>query len=113
MGTQIKGRLVEAQVRGRPSVYHVHRCDQVVAIMRDGFTMTAAAGAMGVSRVTLYRWAEAYPDFCYALGVAKALRVLRWERELLSTTDATRVRVCIAALMVEAPYRRTGASQRA
>ncbi len=74
--------------------------------------MTAAAGAMGVNRLTLYRWAKAYPDFCNALGVAKAARVFRWEWELLSTKDSTRARVCMAALRTDEPYRRTGAGRK-
>jgi len=76
--------------------------------MSEGYTMTAAAGAMGVNRLTLYRWAKAYPDFCNAIGVAKAARVFRWETELLSATNGTRVRACIAALRTDEPYRRTG-----
>lgn len=73
--------------------------------MAEGYTMTAAAAIMGVSRIALYRWAARYPDFRYALGLAKGLRVLRWERELLSTTDAARVRACIAALRMDESYR--------
>lgn len=98
--------------RGRPSSYYPARCDEIIAIMSEGYTMTAAAGMMGVRRITLYRWAETYPEFCYALGLAKGKRVLRWERELLMTTDATRVKVCIAALMIDEPYRRTTACRR-
>ena len=60
--------------------------------------MSAAAGAMGVSRVTLYRWSEAYPEFCYALGLAKGLYSFMWEAELLAATDTMRVKACIAAL---------------
>ena len=74
--------------------------------------MTAAAGMMGVNRLTLYRWAKMYPDFCNTLGVAKAARVFRWETELLSTKDATRARACIAALRTDEPYRRTGTVHR-
>lgn len=74
--------------------------------MAEGYTMTAAAAIMGVSRVALYRWAATHPDFCYALGWAKGLRVLRWERELNSATSIARVRACIAALRMDEPYRR-------
>ena len=67
--------------------------------------MTAAAGAMGVSRITLYRWSEAHPEFCYALGLAKGLYSLRWEAEALTAIDATRVKVCIAALKSTPEFR--------
>jgi hypothetical protein len=66
--------------------------------MSAGYTMTAAAGGMGVSRVTLYRWADAHPEFCYALGLAKGLYSFRWEAELLAATSAVRVKAAIAAL---------------
>ncbi len=91
--TETQGRR-----RGRPSTYGPERCDEIINWMKAGYTMTAAAGAMGVSRVTLYRWSEAHPEFCYALGLAKGLYSFRWEAELLTTTDATRAKVCIAAL---------------
>jgi hypothetical protein len=74
--------------------------------MAEGYTMTAAAAIMGVSRIALYRWAATYPDFRYALGLAKGLRVLRWERELNAATTMARVRACIAALRMDEPYRR-------
>ena len=68
--------------------------------------MTAAAGAMGISRILLYRWSEAHPEFCYALGLAKGLYSLRWEGELLTATDATRAKACIAALKNTPEFRR-------
>ena len=73
--------------------------------MKAGYTMTAAAGAMGVSRVTLYRWSRAHPDFCYALELAKGLYSFRWETELLTATDAVRAKACIAALKNTAEFR--------
>lgn len=93
--------------RGRPSSYGPERCDDIIAIMREGYTMTAAAAMMGVSRVTLYRWAEAYSEFSYAFGLAKGLYSLKWERELLTATDATTVKLCITALKNTDEFRRT------
>lgn len=91
--------------RGRPSPYAEERCRQIIEIMSAGFTVTAAAGKMGVDRGTIYRWAKSHSEFCNALGIAKAKRVLHWEHELLTTEDPTRVRVCIAALKMDEPYR--------
>jgi len=91
--------------RGRPSTYSLERCDAIIEIMRAGYTMTAAAGLMGVSRVTLYRWVAIYPEFSYALSLAKALYAFKWESELLAATDATRVKLCIAALKSTEEFR--------
>lgn len=96
---------LSARPRGRPSSYSLSRCEEITSIMAEGYTMTAAAAIMGVSRIALYRWAATHPDFRYALGWAKGLRVLRWERELNSATDIARVRACIAALRMDEPYR--------
>jgi transposase-like protein len=74
--------------------------------MSAGYTVTAAAGKMGVDRATLYRWAKSHPEFCNALGVAKAKRVLHWECELLTTDNAARLGLIIAALRMDEPYRR-------
>jgi hypothetical protein len=84
--------------RGRPSPYNAKRSDEIISIMRQGYSLTAAAGSMGIHRATLYRWGESHPEFCDALSLAKGLRVLKWEQELLSTTDKSRVRICIATL---------------
>ena len=89
--------------RGRPSAYAATRGREIMAIMSHGFSITAAAGAMGVNRDTIYRWARIYPEFSDALQVAKALRVFRLETDLLSTRSTVTVRRCIAALKNAAP----------
>lgn len=107
MLTELKPRpALRVRQRGRPSSYSPSRCGEITSIMAEGHTVTAAAAIMGVSRIALYRWAATYPDFRYALGLAKGLRVLRWERELNAATSMARVRACIAALRMDEPYRR-------
>ena len=91
--------------RGRPSPYAQQRCRDIIGIMSVGFTLTAAAGKMGVDKGTIYRWAKSHSEFCNALGIAKCRRVLYWEHELLTTGDANRVRLCVAALRMDEPYR--------
>ena len=92
------GRLQQKRGRGRPSAFHAGRCDEIITIMREGFSIAAAAGAMGVHRDTIYDWARRYPDFSDALQRAKCLRVLKLETDLLATRDAVTVNRCIAAL---------------
>ena len=104
--TQMNDIVTLARRRGRPSSYGPKRCDEIIAVMREGYTMTAAAGLMGVTRVTLYRWADAYPEFCYALGLAKGLYSFRWETEMLAATNPTRVKAGIAALKNTPEFRR-------
>lgn len=37
-------------------------------------TIRLVAATLGVSHMTLYRWARLYPDFCYALHAGKAVQ---------------------------------------
>jgi hypothetical protein len=92
-----KPRLLRPAM-GRPSDYDSNRGYEIIAIMRKGYSLTTAAAKMCVHRATIYRWAETYPDFCDALRVAKALRVLKWERDLLEAKDAATVRLCMTVL---------------
>jgi len=64
---------------GRPTDYRPDYCDQVVEAMRAGFSLTAFAGMIGVSRSTLNNWMDAYPEFLEAASRAKAARLLHWE----------------------------------
>lgn len=92
------GRPIVSKVMGRPSDYVSSRGYEIIAIMKEGYSLTAAAAKMCVHRATIYRWAETYPDFCDALRVAKALRVLKWERDLLEAKDSATVRLCMTVL---------------
>jgi transposase len=58
-------------------------CDKLVEVMRAGFSLTAFAGSMGVSRAVLERWATAHAGFRDALARAKAAGVLHWEEAAL------------------------------
>ncbi len=89
--------------QGRPSDYDSNRGYEIITIMREGYSLTAAAAKMCVHRATIYRWAETYPDFCDALRLAKGLRILKWERDLLEAKTAATVRLCMAVLKNAAP----------
>jgi len=68
---------------GRPSKYDPAFCDKVIELMRGGVSFAAVAGALGVSRQTIYEWAEAHPEFSYTKSVGKAASQLFWERRLI------------------------------
>ncbi len=84
--------------RGRPCLYFPGRGEEIIAIMSEGYSVTAAAGAMALHRDTIYHWARTYPDFSDAFEVAKALRVFKLEADLFAAQDAATVRRCIRAL---------------
>lgn len=50
--------------------------------MRDGYSVTAFAGHIGVARSTVFLWAEQNPEFSDALKTAQALAALWWEKSL-------------------------------
>ncbi len=45
-----------------------------------GFSLTAYAGHIGVSRDTLSEWASVHPEFSAAVRTAKAMRARAWEQ---------------------------------
>lgn len=73
--------------RGRPTKYEPRFCDELEAFMGAGFSATAFAGHIGVSRATLDNWAKDHPDFLEALSRAKARRLLHWEGAALRVTE--------------------------
>ena len=89
--------------RGRPSTYNSARAVQIITIMRKGYSVTAAAGAMNVHRDTIYHWARTRADFLEAFEIAKAMRVFKLEADLLVAEDAVSVRRCITALKSACP----------
>lgn len=57
---------------GRPSDYRPEYCEQVIAVMREGMSLTAFAGGIGVSRATINNWMQQKPEFLEAVNVGKA-----------------------------------------
>jgi len=50
--------------------------------MAKGFSLTAFAGHIGVSRETIYAWTETHKEFSDALTKARAARTFYWEKRL-------------------------------
>ena len=47
---------------GRPTIYREKMCDQVVKLMSEGLTFTAALFEIGVSRAVAYTWLDPKSD---------------------------------------------------
>ena len=50
--------------------------------MAEGYSVTAFAGHLRVSRATIYNWAGAHPEFLDALNIGQAAAGLWWEKLL-------------------------------
>jgi len=71
---------------GRPTKYDPAYCDQIVEFCAGGYSLTAFAGHLGISRSTINEWAGAHSEFSEALKIAKASAALALEQ------DAARIR---------------------
>jgi hypothetical protein len=66
--------------------------------MGQGFSVTALAGHLGMSKDAIYDWINHYPDFCHAVNMGRAARVAALEAKLLSTSQGVGVTAAIFAL---------------
>ena len=88
---------------GRPSTYDPSYCDVVRDMMGKGFSKTAVAGHIKVSRQRLIDWAEANPEFRDAVKEGEAMRTFKLEDDLLSAETGPQVTSRIFALKNAAP----------
>ena len=63
----------------RPTKYTDDLGDELIKWMSDGYSLTAAAGKIGVCRQTVYAWAEEKAEFSNALNQARAASAAWWE----------------------------------
>jgi hypothetical protein len=84
-------------------VYAPRYCAEVVEFMGRGYSLTAFAGEIGVSRATLDRWAEKHAPFAVAMerGHARRARVL--EDRLLGADGKEAFGLHMEALKTAAP----------
>ena len=85
--TKIYPEFAEAMktmTRHHPGLmYRDDYCDEVVDFLKDGHSLAAFGGHIGVSRETLYRWIRTQPEFAEAVKRAQAKSILWWERRIL------------------------------
>src|SRR5690554_3298607 len=67
---------------GRPTKYTDAMPDALYNAMADGKSITQFAAKIGVSRSTVYEWAEQHPEFSDALTRGKEVGEAYWENEL-------------------------------
>jgi hypothetical protein len=108
--------MAQVATVGRPSLYDPKLCVDVVAYMGKGFSLTAFAGKIGVSRECIYEWARVHPEFSSAVKSAQSARCTALEEGLLDQTLAgPQITARIFALKNAAPldwrdrYEHTGA----
>ena len=63
-------------------IYRKNFCKRCIQAGARGYSLTAFAGMLGVSRATLTRWADCHPRFAEAIGAHKAKRAKFWEDQL-------------------------------
>lgn len=68
---------------GNTLLYRPEYCDLIEEKMGEGFSFTAVAGIIGVSKASISHWAKTYPDFRAAIDRAQAKRLLHWEKAAL------------------------------
>jgi hypothetical protein len=88
---------------GRPSEYKPAFADEIINLMAEGLSLTAAAASLGFHRQRAYEWAEKHPEFADAIKLAQAKRTLKLEQDLLTATEGPRVTARIFALKNAAP----------
>ena len=62
--------------------YRTKFCSRCIDAGAKGYSLTAFAGMLGISREKLDQWAECHPRFAEAIGAHKAKRAKFWEGEL-------------------------------
>lgn len=93
----------EAPKMGRPSKYRPEFCEEVVAFMGEGYSLTAFAGKIGVCGDTVRQWQHDHPDFSVAVKKGQAARTMRLETTLIAGETGPKVTAHIFALKNAAP----------
>lgn len=102
-GEHVKRRYNYRYKPGAPTAYKKAYAHMLVDFAARGYSLTAFAGHIRVSRSCLLKWAEQYPEFRVAIDTAKAARTECLEREALEAENAARINFRVAALKNCAP----------
>ena len=86
-----------------PADYTPDACTIVVALMAAGLSLTAAAGAMGVSGATIDAWIKQHDEFREAVSRGKAVRILAHENQMLASDNAPVISARRFSLLNAAP----------
>lgn len=101
--TKPKTQKPEKRPEGRPSKYDPSYCDKIVEFMGLGYSKTAFAGDIGVSRDTVLEWSKEHPEFSGAVKRAEAARTRALELTLIAGETGPKVTAHIFALKNASP----------
>ena len=77
-----------ASARRGTSGYTPARGFEIIAIMAEGYSVGAAAAAMGFHRDKIIEWQKQHPEFASAVERGKAVRIWKLETDLLRAKKA-------------------------
>jgi hypothetical protein len=83
---------------GRPSEYKPEYCDLVIERMGQGYSLTAFAGSIRVSKDAVYEWIKAHGEFADAVSRARPARLTALETKLLRSRKGAETTAAIFAL---------------
>lgn len=83
---------------GRPTEYREEYCDMVIDYMGKGFSLTAFAGFIRVSKQAVYEWIGRHAAFGDAVARARPARVSALEAKLLRSRKGAETTAAIFAL---------------
>ena len=105
MSTRAANSVTKINKGGQPTKYRPEFCAEVKTFMALGYSISAFAGHVEVSRETVYEWARTIPEFADALEVARGKRVQTLEEGLLRVDQSgPAVTARIFALKNAAPH---------
>jgi DNA-binding XRE family transcriptional regulator len=73
---------------GRPTLYDPSYCQIAIDFMAQGYSQTALAGHLSISKDTLYEWMKVHPEFSDAIKIARPKRVMALEIGMLNTESS-------------------------
>ena len=68
---------------GRPTKYQPEYCQETIDYLAQGKSVTQLSARIGVSKSTIYLWAEQNSEFSDALRAGQELSEAYWEGELV------------------------------
>ena len=81
----------EGYVFGRPTLYRPEYCQRAIEFMGQGYSVTALAGHLGMSKDAIYDWINLYPDFRHPINMGRAARVAALETKVTRVCNSPKV----------------------
>lgn len=88
----------EKRRRGQPTAYRPEYCEMVIEDMAQGYSLTAFAGKIRVSRDTVYEWIKQHADFSDAVNRARPARTRAYETRLMAARSGAEAASAIFGL---------------